>query len=78
MVAKMKRKSVDKTNTLCWSCKKSTNDFLGCPWCQRLEPVPGWVAEYKPIRVQHQKGDRAYRVYADSYVVKECPLFLEG
>lgn len=78
MVAKRRTDRREKSNTLCLKCKKSTNDFLGCPWCQKLEPVPGWVAEYKPIRVQHQKGDKAYREYTDSYVVKECPLFLEG
>ena len=74
MVSKRKRRYANKTDTLCWSCKKSTNDFLGCPWCQRLEPVPGWVAEEREWR--HPLKETF--VIDKTYVVKECPLFLEG
>ena len=55
----------------CWSCQNATG---GCPWSDRLEPVPGWDA--KPVRrptgTSHEK-----RVIMDTYAIKSCPMYLE-
>ena len=41
MVTKRKRKSTDRTNTLCWSCKKSTNDFFRLSLVSKIRTCAG-------------------------------------
>ncbi len=52
--------------TLCLDCKWATRPWK-CPWVDRYEPVPGWLAE----KTRLCKKSSPY----DSYYVKACPRF---
>lgn len=54
--------------TLCWQCKRAKAN--GCPWFTDFTPVEGWVA--KKTKIKKRDGE-----YADSYMVKNCPLFIK-
>lgn len=72
--AKSQRKKKPKlsaTGTLCWHCEWATGKDGHCPWARSLTPVPGWEAIKSKLR--QSEGQ-----YADSYIVKDCPLFEEG
>lgn len=58
-------------STLCWECQ-NTNRHK-CSWFNpdNPQPVPGWVAEFRPIRVGHTPQDDP----VESYLVRECPNF---
>lgn len=56
--------------TICWCCENATN-ASACPWVGKAEPVPGWAAEDRVIRLH--SGNRLY--CSQSYVVRSCPLF---
>ena len=51
--------------TLCWICKKATNN--GCSWSRRFLPVDGWDAEEHVIRGRKET----------SYLVKDCPEYIK-
>ena len=53
--------------TLCWECKRACG---GCSWSRDFKPVRGWKAEKTKIA-------RFKDANADSYIVKECPLFVQ-
>lgn len=60
-------------STKCWSCKHSVpcrEKKQGCEWSVSLKPVPGWLAEYKPIQIQGRM--------VESYCVITCPKFERG
>ncbi len=56
--------------SLCWDCKNACG---GCSWSRNLTPVEGWEA--KTIKV---KGNFYTGEVLDSYVVINCPEFIEG
>lgn len=61
-------------DTLCWKCKCCTNPpGTNCPWADRGEPVPGWKADKGKV-FYLEVGPRVFKE-AQSYTVKECPLF---
>ena len=62
--------ALDGSQTICWCCENATNS-KACPWADRAEPVPGWVADDHFIKLH--SGSRVYRSH--SFIVKECPLF---
>lgn len=53
--------------TLCWDCENAANG--GCSWSDRLVPVEGWDADYKPVRITPTR-------ILDSYMVNKCPEFV--
>lgn len=53
-------------DTLCWFCERACG---GCSWSDKLEPVAGWNAEKTKILIT--KGTNI-----DSFIVKDCPLFI--
>ncbi len=57
-------------STLCWKCKR-----VDCSWMRSFKPVKGWVADRYDYKCYYS-GNNEYIV--DSYVVKECPLFLRN
>ena len=56
---------MSKCESLCFDCK---NAVCGCSWSKRFEPVEGWEAIPKKIRI-----DKTH--FIASYVVKKCPLY---
>lgn len=51
---------------LCWDCLHSVpSAWTGCPWSERLMPVPGWDAESVPANANHP----------ETYCIRACPLF---
>lgn len=59
---------------LCWKCANAVPNpatGVGCEWSRKFQPVPGWEAEYRPIKLSDAK-------ISESYFVKSCPLFAEG
>lgn len=65
--------------TKCWTCQRGPRS--GCSWFASHEPVPGWKAERRDVLVQsstEKRGKRRnFRHYAESYLVIDCPLYLE-
>lgn len=60
--------------TLCWRCKNSVPDRYGergCPWSRKRQPVEGWTAQERRLKVSNH-------LTVTSYNVRECPLFVEG
>ena len=51
----------DRSNELCFHC---VNGAGGCEWSNRLQPVPGWTAEYT-----EKTGN---------YWITACPKYEEG
>jgi hypothetical protein len=61
-----------KTPTLCWSCKNAVPGHeTGCSWSRGFIPVQGWTAEETKLKNPGAK-------LADSFLVLECPEFMEG
>ena len=56
-----------KQYTVCWDCRKACG---GCSWSNHWDhtPVPGWTAVETKVRMNND-------VYAQSYIVLECPEF---
>ena len=54
---------------LCWTCRKACGGG-GCPWADKLKPVPGWKAEKKQIR-ECGKVSVTYHIIS-------CPLYENG
>ena len=64
-----------KNATLCWDCALAT-EAGKCPWVGDGEPVDGWWARPKQIRMMVGKGDGTSATYlTDTYTVIMCPLF---
>lgn len=41
----------------CWSCANAVPSVgTGCPWSERFEPVPGWVAQPRIIARRRGKS----------------------
>lgn len=76
----MKDNVFSKSETICWSCKRSGNT---CPWLKNCTPVPGWLAERKDYRCQYMQSFGnvprvgKYECIVDSYTVYFCPLYTE-
>lgn len=68
----MKVYGKERKSTLCWKCKKAT---CKCSWSKNFIPVKGWKAE--PTKVLSRNSARSDRT-VDSYLVLECPEFVEG
>lgn len=65
---KIGKQCCNNKDTLCWHCKK----FSGlCSWSDRFEPVNGWKAEKTSVKTERN-------TLIDSYIVRECPEFVEG
>ena len=45
-----------------------------CPWADRLEPLPDWIATENYI--QNQSGEVVY--YTGSYMIHHCPHYVFG
>ena len=55
----------------------SADGERGCPWSLKGEPVEGWSAIRRDIRLQSpKKKDKARSV--ESYLVVACPLYRPG
>lgn len=62
----------NNTPTLCWRCKNAVpGPETGCSWSRGFIPVQGWTAQETKIRVV---GGGTI----DSFLVLECPEFMEG
>ena len=57
------------SSTLCWTCGRA---YGGCSWSRYKvqEPVPGWTAERRDIRIAPELPK------VESYVVTDCPLYI--
>lgn len=55
---------------ICFDCQNSVpnGEDRGCPWSERLEPVPGWTAK-KIVR------DINWHPF-ETYEITACPLFV--
>jgi hypothetical protein len=62
-------------DTLCWECKKSTND--GCSWSKDFTPVEGWGAIPTSIKMVG-KSKRNKGKIEPSFKVNACPSFERG
>lgn len=71
---------MNNVQTLCWSCANavpSADGERGCPWSLKGEPVEGWSAIRRDIRLQSTgKKDKARSV--ESYLVVACPRYRLG
>lgn len=61
-----KEKCGRNSGTLCWSCRR-----LDCSWMRSLQPVPGWTAEPRQVRVETFGRVKM----SASYRVEKCPMF---
>lgn len=60
--------------TLCWRCLNAVPNpatGAGCEWSRNFQPVPGWDADYRPVKLPDTR-------VCESYFVTKCPLFAEG
>ena len=66
-----------REQTLCWSCRNAVptaDGSCGCSWSKRYVPVKGWNALRRDVAVMKYKRPCA----TESYMVKDCPEFIEG
>jgi len=54
-----------RSASICWRCAKAAG---GCAWSRIGEPIDGWKASLRPVRVEPGR-------YTDSYEVFACPEF---
>ena len=55
----------------CWSCANAVPSVgTGCPWSERFEPVPGWVAQ--PRIIARRRGE------IHTWKIKKCPQYQPG
>lgn len=75
---KPERRESEKPNTICIDCKHAVptaDGKFGCEWSQHFQPVTGWVAVRRDLKVQGGAG----KVHLSlSYKVESCPKFIEG
>lgn len=65
--------------TLCWSCAHavpSADGERGCSWSLRWEPVVGWEAVRRDIKIPGKK--REQDCITESYLVVSCPRYQQG
>lgn len=68
--------------TLCWQCANSVPKIdrgkyvRGCSWSIAFEPVEGWTATRCDMLVKNMRGHYSHML--ESYLVRECPEFVEG
>ena len=66
-----------RQSNICFECKKA---YGGCSWSEvdpetglvRFEPVPGWTAVKRVMRVDHFKS---FSREIETYHSTACPLF---
>lgn len=55
----------------CWSCANAVPSVrTGCPWSERFEPVPGWVARRRVV-------SRSRGTYC-TWKIIQCPRYRKG
>jgi len=67
-----------RCETLCFSCRHSTNKFNACSWASRLEPVENWDAIKHDIIGQKMINRVMIDKKIESYFVVDCPVFERG
>lgn len=79
-----------KTETLCWTCKFCTgatkphprvtknNGLFQCPWASRLEPVEGWTAAQKTLKVSPEETTTTYFVEGCPYYIADLEAQIEA
>lgn len=75
---KVEKKKFVNPNTICIDCKHAVptaDGRYGCEWSRSFQPVAGWVAVRRDLKVQ--EGSRRVRLSL-SYKVESCPKFIEG
>ena len=75
---KLERRESERPNTICIDCKHAvpTSDGkYGCEWSRHFQPVTGWVAVRRDLKVQEGAGRTRLSL---SYKVESCPKFIEG
>ena len=66
-----------KEPTLCYSCARA---YSLCPWSKRFEPIEGWDAVPTKLKVGQSRngsGEIVPQKEIDSYLVINCPMFIE-
>lgn len=61
-------------NSLCWYCKRITDENYVCPWVDDGVAVKGWNIE----DVHDIDSDHIRNGVAKTCTVISCPLFIEG
>ena len=58
---------INNSNILCFNCQKACGK---CSWSSRFEPVPGWTAKKRMLKVGHgREGKR----FVETYHITACP-----
>lgn len=73
-----KKQEHTMTNTICIDCKHAVptaDGRFGCEWSRSFQPVTGWVAVRRDLKVQEGAGRTRLSL---SYKVESCPKFIEG
>lgn len=69
---KIKKYTVGKPETICWSCARCTGDpNKQCPWVQRFRPVPGWEATPEILQNASAGAQK-------TFTITDCPLYEEA
>lgn len=67
--------------TLCWECKNAVPnemDGTGCSWSKEFKPVKGWDAKKTAIHINEQCGTKYKGGEIPSFLVRQCPCFVQG
>lgn len=75
---KLERRESERPNTICIDCKHAVptaDGKYGCEWSRSFQPVTGWVAVRRDLKVQEGAGRTRLSM---SYKVESCPKFIEG
>lgn len=56
-------------------CQDCARPIRECPWLLEEKPVPGWDAEPRRYVVGHNSMKK---VWAETYSIKACPLFVKA
>lgn len=75
---KAAEKQLERPNTICIDCKHAVptaDGKYGCEWSRSFQPVTGWVAVRRDLKVQEGAGRTRLSL---SYKVESCPKFIEG
>lgn len=74
----LERRESERPNTICIDCKHAVptaDGKYGCEWSRSFQPVTGWVAVRRDLKVQEGAGRTRLSL---SYKVESCPKFIEG
>ena len=59
-------------SSICWTCARCGNIYMGCPKSIKNKPVKGWEADkYKDQYQNHRLEGKT------AYLVKKCPIYLK-